>query len=114
MLTQHVINVMHVEWNIADSMLQFLFKEKDTLECQCDMEGLGVMRNLHRSHGGSMCIEPCVHYVLTSIKKRQFLKVVGNIRMPTRFAANFSKHFRCDGFMGLKSHDLHCMILYNI
>ena len=30
--------------------------------------------------------------------------------MPTRFAANFSEHFRCDGFMGFKSHDLHCMI----
>lgn len=110
MPTQHVINVMHVEWNIADSMLQFLLKEKDILECQRDMEELGVMRNLQRFPNRSMYIKPCVLYVLTSIKKRQILEVVGNIEMPTRFAANFSEHFRCDGFMGLKSHDLHCMI----
>lgn len=74
------------------------------------MEELRVMRNLRRSPNGSMYIKPCVPYVLTSVKKRQFLQVVGNLRMLTRFSANFSKHFHCDGLMELKSHDLHCTI----
>lgn len=116
MPTRHVIDVMHIERNIADYVLRYLFGEKDTLECRRGMEEVGVMRDLQvrMSPNGSTYIKPCAPNVLSNIERQQFLEVVGNIRMPTGYASNFNKHFGRDKFMGLKSHDLHCMIQHII
>jgi hypothetical protein len=37
---------MHVEWNICDNLLKYLFGEKDTLNVRKDMEEARVMPNL--------------------------------------------------------------------
>ena len=46
MPVRHVLDVMHIEKNIAESVLRFLFGDKDTLELRRDMEELGVRREL--------------------------------------------------------------------
>lgn len=69
------------------------------------------MRNVRRSPNKSMYMKLCALYVLTSVKKRQCPEVVGNIyKDANQFCCKFREHFCCDGFMGLKSRDLHWMI----
>ncbi len=43
---RHLLDVMHVEWNICDNLLKYLFGEKDTLNVRKDMEEARVMPNL--------------------------------------------------------------------
>jgi hypothetical protein len=42
----HVLDVMHIEKNIGESVLKFLFGEKDTAESRRDMEDVGVRQEL--------------------------------------------------------------------
>ncbi len=39
---RHLLDVMHVEWNICDNLLKYLFGEKDTLNVRKDMEEQGL------------------------------------------------------------------------
>ena len=43
---KHVLDVMHVEKNVAESVLKFLFGEKDTLESQRDLQAMGMRHEL--------------------------------------------------------------------
>lgn len=58
---------MHVEKNIADAILKFVFGERDTVECRRDMEECGVMCDLHLRPlpNGSTYLKPSTPYVLT-------------------------------------------------
>ena len=43
---RHVLDVIHIEKNIANSVLKFIFGEKDTSESRRDLQALGVRRKL--------------------------------------------------------------------
>lgn len=109
---RHVLDVMHVEKNIADAVLKFVFGEKDTLECRRDLEECGVMRDLHlrAMPEGSTYLKPSAPYVLTPTERERFLQAVCDIRTPTGYASNFGKHIQHGKFIGLKSHDFHCLL----
>ena len=112
MPVRHVLDVMHIEKNIAESVLKYLFGEKDTPESRRDMESMGVRPELWlRPRGnGQPFFKPNAPYVLTDLEKKMFIAECAAIRTPTGYGSALGKHLNKARFVGLKSHDYHCLL----
>ena len=112
MPTRHILDVMHIEKNIAESALKFLFGEKDTVESRRDLEETGQRRELWlRPRAGRLrYFKPQAPYVFTDAEKRMFVDAVSAIRTPTGYGSALGKHLKKSRFLGLKSHDYHCLL----
>lgn len=112
MPVRHVLDVMHIEKNIAESVLKFLFGDKDTPESRRDLEAVGLRRELWlRPRGNRQTyLKPPAPYVFSEAEKKIFVQEVSAIRTPTGYASSFGKHLKRSKFQGLKSHDYHCLI----
>ena len=103
---------MHIEKNIAESVLKFLFGDKDTPESRRDLEELGIRRELWlrpRANRAAFS-KPHAPYVFTEAEKKIFIEEVGGICTPTGYGSALAKHLKKSKFQGLKSHDYHCLI----
>lgn len=109
---RHVLDVMHIEKNIAESVLKFLFGEKDTPESRRDLEETGQRRELWlRPRANRLRFhKPHAPYVLTDAERKIFVDDVSAIRTPTGYGSALGKHLKTERFMGLKSHDYHCLL----
>lgn len=109
---RHVLDVMHIEKNIAECVLKFLFGEKDTLESRRDLEQMGVRRDLwlRPRPNRPTFHKPPAPYVFTEAEKKIFLDEVSAIRTPTGYGSSLGKHLKKTKFLGLKSHDYHCLV----
>lgn len=107
-----MLDVMHIEKNIAESVLKFLFGEKDTTDSRRDMEQLGIRRELWlRPRANRQAfLKPHAPYVFTDAEKKIFIDEVSAICTPTGYGSALGKHLRKSKFQGLKSHDYHCLI----
>lgn len=112
MPVRHVLDVMHIEKNIAESVLKFLFGEKDTPDSRRDLEELGIRRELWlRPRANRQAfVKPQAPYVFTEAEKKLFIEEVSAICTPTGYGSNLGKHLKKSKFQGLKSHDYHCLI----
>ena len=112
MPVRHVLDVMHIEKNIAESVLKFLFGEKDTAETRRDLEEMGQRRELWLRPRANMqrFLKPHAPYVLTDMERREFVEQVSAIRTPTGYGSSLGKHLKKARFCGLKSHDYHCLL----
>ena len=112
MPVRHVLDVMHIEKNIAESVLKYLFGEKDTADSRRDMEVLGIRRDLWlRPRANRQAFfKPHAPYVFTEAEKKFFLQEVSAICTPTGYGSALGKHLKKSKFQGLKSHDYHCLI----
>ena len=112
MPVRHVLDVMHIEKNIAESVLKFLFGEKDTPDSRRDLEELGIRRELWlRPRANRQAfVKPHAPYVFTDAEKRIFIEEVSEICTPTGYGSALGKHIKKSKFQGLKSHDYHCLI----
>ena len=72
---RHVLDVMHIEKNIAESVLKFLFGEKDSLDSRRDLEQVGLRRELwlHPGRNGQPFLKPNAPYVFSDAEKKIFL-----------------------------------------
>ena len=109
---RHVLDVMHVEKNIAESVLKFLFGDKDTPESRKDLEEVGLRRELwlRPRANRQRFYKPQAPYVFTEAEKKNFMDEVSAIRTPTGYGSALGKHLKKNRFMGLKSHDYHCLV----
>lgn len=112
MPVRHVLDVMHIEKNVAESLVKFLFGEKDTPETRRDLEEIGVRRELwlRPRANGQRFHKPQAPYVFTEDEKKVFVDEVSAIRTPTGYGSALGKHFKKSRFLGLKSHDYHCLV----
>ena len=112
MPVRHVLDVMHVEKNIAESVLKFLFGDKDSAESRRDMEDLGIRRELwlRPRPNRQAYVKPQAPYVFTDAEKKLFIEEVSAICTPTGYGSALGKHLKKAKFQGLKSHDYHCII----
>ena len=109
---RHVLDVMHIEKNIAESVLKFLFGEKDTPETRRDLQDVGQRRELWlrpRAHRARF-FKPHAPYVLTDMERKLFVEQVSAIRTPTGYGSALGKHLKKARLSGLKSHDYHCLL----
>lgn len=109
---RHVLDVMHIEKNIAESVLKYLFGDKDTPDSRRDMEQLGIRRELWLQPRANRqaFVKPHAPYVFTEAEKKLFIEEVSAISTPTGYGSAMGKHLKKSKFQGLKSHDYHCLI----
>jgi hypothetical protein len=64
---RHLLDIMHIERNICESLLKLLFGVKDTAASRRDMEEEGIWPHLWLSRGplGGHYFKPRAPYVLT-------------------------------------------------
>ena len=99
---------MHCEKNISQSLLGFIFGEKDTISIWRDMEEvvepdiLGGERDPRKQHTPELHLwpigtsgvffKPHAPYDLTPNARGQFLNLVSSIKTPTDYTAQLGKH----------------------
>jgi hypothetical protein len=112
---RNLIDVMHVERNVCENLLGFLFGSKDTAAVRRDLEEQDIRPHLHihqRGVEGDNYVKPPAPYVLTADEQRQFLEQVASISVPTGYSANLKKHIIKKKLGSMKSHDFHIMLQY--
>lgn len=112
MSVRHVLDVMHIEKKIAECVLKFLFGEKNSLESRSDLQELGIRRDLwlRPQPNRQTFYKPQAPYIFSDAEKKIFLDEVSAIGTPTGYSSALGKHLRKTKFMGLKSHDYHCLV----
>lgn len=102
-LVRHVLDVMPIENNITESVVNFLFMEKDTTECKRDLEEvwqrhvvwLTPRPNRSRFH------KPPSSYVFTNADMRIFVDEVCSVRTHTRYGSALATYYKKSRFFGL-------------
>ena len=109
---RHVLDIMHIEKNICEAVLKFLFGEKDTAESRKDLEEMGQRRELwlRTRPNQQRFFKPPAPYVFTEEEKKMFVDEVSAMRTPTGYGSALGKHFQKSRLIGLTSHDFHCLI----
>ena len=69
---RHVLDVVHIEKNISEYVLKFLFGEKNTTESRRDLEEVGLRRELWLQPRANRLrfFKPHAPYVLTDAEKK--------------------------------------------
>jgi hypothetical protein len=72
---------------VSESVLKYLFGEKDRLEVRKDLEQAGVMWHLwlHQQDEGANYIQPPVSFVFTWNERKAFVDFVAQVRAPTGY-----------------------------
>ncbi len=83
-------DVMHIERNVSESILKYLFGDKDTIEVCKDLEEARVMQHLwlHQQGGGSYT-KPQASYVFTWNEAKAFVDFVVEVQALTRCVTTF-------------------------
>lgn len=90
LLIRHLLDVMHIEKNITESLIKFLEGTKDTVKVRQDLK----VRNQHehlwpkadpQKSGGY--VKPLAPYVLSVEEKKLFHDRIAALRVPTGYAA---------------------------
>ena len=109
---RHILDVMHIEKNIAENIMKHLSGERDTLATRQDMEQANVMHDLglSREAGSNVYRKPHAPYVFTDAERVKFMKQISGTRTPTGYSATLTKHVGEDKLSQLKSHDYHLLL----
>nr|GEX45290.1 hypothetical protein [Tanacetum cinerariifolium] len=112
----HCIDFMHVEKNVAESLVKTLLnvsrKTKDGVDVRLALAELGVKPELFAMQEKDKTILPPTDYTLTNAKKDIFCKPLYNIRVPQGYCSNFFSlvSLKDRKLIGLKLHDYHMLM----
>ena len=107
---RHLLDIMHIERNICESLLKLLFGFKDTAASRRDMEQEGIREHLWIRRGpeaGGNYYKPPTPYVLKKEEQKIFLQQVDGITLPTGYCGAMKKHIINNRIGNMKSHDFH-------
>ena len=107
---RHLLDVMHIERNICDSLLKLLFGMKDTAASRRDMEEERIREHLWVRRGplaGGNYFKPAAPYVLSKDEQKQFMEQLAGISVPTGYCGPIQKHIIHNRIGNMKSHDFH-------
>ncbi len=114
-LIRHLLDVMHIEKNITESLIKFLEGTKDTVKVRQDLKARRQQPELWpkadtKRAGGF--VKPLAPYVLSKQEKQTFHDRISALRVPSGYAAAFKKHVKHKTKVlgGMKSHDYHIMM----
>lgn len=112
---RHNFDVMHVERNVAASILSTLLhcgKSKDGLHACKDLEILGIRPDLHPNTQGKITYLPAAPWSLSKLEKKFFCKRLFDFRGPDGYCSNISRGVSLEEckILGLKSHDYHVLM----
>ena len=107
---RHLLDVMHIERNICESLLKLLFGAKDTAASRRDMEEEGFREHLWIRRGpmaGANYLKPPAPYVLKKEEQKIFMEQLAGISLPTGYCGPMKKHIIKGKIGNIKSHDFH-------
>ncbi len=104
---------MHIDKNVCESMIKFIFGLKDIVKVQWDMEvcrireHLWLKQDLQRSGKVFKLVAP---YVLRPEELQTFMNRLASLKVPTYYCSSLGKHIM-DKKLGLmKNHDWHVLM----
>jgi hypothetical protein len=97
----HNIDVMHIEKNMVDNIIGTLLnmenKTNDNLKARLNFKKIGLKLELHPvPRVGNKTYFPAACFTMTTKKKKDFLKVIQNIKVPDGYASNVSRCARVE------------------
>lgn len=110
---RNLLDVMHVEKNVAENLLKTLFGEKDGPNVRLDMERRGIRPHLWvRRVPGPVprVFIPDAPYVLSKAQRELFLDVLRSLKLPSYYSGNLRSKITKGKLSGLKSHDFHVLL----
>ena len=111
---RHTLDVMHVEKNIATTLLGFILGEEDTIAVRKDMQEQGTMEELHVVRVGDEehYRKPHAPYVLRPSEKMKVLRTIKSVQTPSGHCASFAKLVNLEKgkLQYMKSHDWHVLL----
>ncbi|XP_056842958.1 uncharacterized protein LOC108829523 [Raphanus sativus] len=115
LLVRHNLDVMHVERNVAASLVSTLLhcgKSKDGLAARKDLEELGIRPDLHSKMRGKRTYLPPAPWSLSKTEKKIFCRRLFDFKGPDGYCSNISRGVSMDDckVSGLKSHDYHVLM----
>ncbi|XP_010451895.1 PREDICTED: uncharacterized protein LOC104734088 [Camelina sativa] len=91
---RHNLDVMHIERNVAASIVSTLLhcgKSKDGLHTHKDLEHLGIRKDLHPSIKGKRTYLPAAPWSLSKTEKKIFCKRLSDFKGPDGYCSNISR-----------------------
>ncbi|XP_076942933.1 uncharacterized protein LOC143612978 [Bidens hawaiensis] len=116
LLLKHNLDVMHIEKNVAESLLGTLLmneKSKDTHKAREDLEKMGIRENLWlTTNKRNKVDQPHAPYSFTADEREHFCEFIRGVRLPDGFGSNFKNKVLSNNsnIIGLKSHDYHILM----
>ncbi|XP_022567057.1 uncharacterized protein LOC106442064 isoform X1 [Brassica napus] len=112
---RHNLDVMHVERNVAASLVSTLLhcgKSKDGLAARKDLEELGIRPDLHPRVQEKRTYLPPAPWSLSKQEKKIFCRRLFDFKGPDGYCSNISRGVSLDDckVSGLKSHDYHVLM----
>ncbi|KAK9050970.1 hypothetical protein SSX86_027595 [Deinandra increscens subsp. villosa] len=113
---QHCIDFMHIEKNVAESLVGTLLnlpgKTKDGLKARKDLNFLGLRPELQPKQNKNNIVLPAACYTLQKDEKEKFCDTLYNLKVPQGYCSNFSSlvSLKDKKLVGLKSHDYHMLM----
>jgi hypothetical protein len=104
---------MHIEKNVFESLIKFVFGTRDTIKVRQDMEVYGVRLHLWLTqdpHNLGKIFKPVAPNVLTPEELKFFMLRLGSLKVPSYYCGALGKHIM-DRKLGLmKNHDRHVLM----
>jgi hypothetical protein len=104
---------MHIEKNVCESVIKFIFGLKDTIKVRRDMEVCGIREHLWLKRDPQRpgkIFKPVAPYVLRPEELQTFMNRLASLKVPTDYCGSLGKHIM-DKKLGLmKSHDWHVLM----
>ncbi|XP_024010549.1 uncharacterized protein LOC112085889 [Eutrema salsugineum] len=94
---RHNLDVMHVERNVAASIISTLLhcgNSKDGLNARKDLQVLGIRKELHPKARGKRTYLPAAPWTLSKEEKRLFCKRLHEFKGPDGYCSNISRHMK--------------------
>jgi len=115
MPVRHNLDVMHVERNVAASLVSTMLhcgKSKDGINARKDLQLLDIRRDFHPQARGKRTYLPTAPRSLSKTEKKVFCKRLFDFRGPNGYCSNISKCVKIEDstVKGLKSHDYHVLM----
>ncbi|XP_010445644.1 PREDICTED: uncharacterized protein LOC104728351 [Camelina sativa] len=112
---RHNLDVMHVERNVAASIVSTLLhcgKSKDGINARKDLEVLGIRKDLHPKSQGKRTYLAPTPWSLSKAEKKIFCQRLFDFKGPDGYCSNISRGVTLDDckITGLKSHDYHVLM----
>ncbi|KAL6289134.1 hypothetical protein ACE6H2_006644 [Prunus campanulata] len=113
---RHVLDVMHIEKNICDSIIGTLLeipgKNKDGIAARLDLLNMGVKTDLQPEYGERSTRLPPGPWNLSRAEKRAVCNSFYGMKVPEGYSSNIKNlvSLQDSRLLGLKSHDCHTLM----
>jgi hypothetical protein len=103
-----MLDVMHIEKNVYESLVKFLFGVKDTIKVHQDMEicevkkHLSLRRDVRKLGNIYKLVAP---YVVKLNKQKTFMNRLASLKVPIDYCGALGKHIMENKLEAMKSHD---------